>query len=54
MASRKALKYRDEVARVMAQVAHTTDPHARKVLLEIAQQYDKLAEWAERQERPGA
>jgi hypothetical protein len=54
MANPKATKYRSEAAKVRAEAERTADPPSRKALLDIAQQYERLADWAERQRRPGA
>jgi hypothetical protein len=48
--SPKVLKYRKEAERVMAEAAKATDQRTRDTLSEIAQQYDRLAAWPERQQ----
>jgi len=53
MPSQKATKYRTEAGKVRDEAAHTVDPQSRKALLDIAQQYERLAEWAARRREPG-
>jgi hypothetical protein len=52
MASQDALRYREKVEQLTAEALEAPDQRTRDTLLEIARQYDKLAEWAERQEKP--
>lgn len=52
MANPKATKYRGEAAKAREEAERTSDPSSRKALLDIAQQYERLAEWAERQRPP--
>ena len=49
MPNAKANKYRDEAEKVRQEAAKTADEAARKALLDIAKQYERLAEWAGRQ-----
>ena len=44
MTMRKAVEYREWAARVLADAQETSDPEPRRILLEIAQQLDRLAE----------
>ena len=54
MASQKAVKYRAEADKVRQEADKTADANSRKALLDIAKQYERLAEWAERSSRGGA
>ena len=51
MPDQKAAKYRSEAAKVRQEAERATDPQSRQTLLDIAQQYERLAEWSGRQRR---
>jgi hypothetical protein len=53
MANQKATKYRAEAGKVRSEAERTSDPQSRRALLDIAKQYERLAEWAERRSGPG-
>jgi len=52
MPNPKAVKYRAQAAKVREEADKTVDPQSRKALLDIAKQYERLAEWAGRRREP--
>ena len=48
MPTPKAKKYREEAEKVRQEAAKTADAGAREALLDIAKQYERLAQWAGR------
>lgn len=50
MANAKAEKYRERAAKMLAEAGTTKDAEAKKTLLGIARQFERLAEWAERKD----
>jgi hypothetical protein len=48
MPTQKSAKYRAQAAKVREEAEKTVDAQSRKGLLDIAKQYERLAEWAER------
>jgi hypothetical protein len=47
-----AQKYREEAERLRREAERASSPDMRRLLLNIASQYDQLADSAERQSRP--
>jgi hypothetical protein len=47
-------EYRQQAAKMRAERNTTRDELARKLLLEMAETHDRLADWAERQQKRGA